>query len=225
MNEKRTRLNSWIVAHDEGVLAHLKRVAAGMLRSDLCVLSAPAEGLARIGVESLPDLVITYLPDDREGEIDLIRTLKGCDDAPVIVTLHDKDADDGVPIFLAGADDIVEWPSSSDELAVRLCVRLGLEVDDLGGVGGPHFDLAKLDRLGLTRIEEQILKVLYDRLGEIVSRDELSLAVDRRPWVYGDRKFDVHVAKIRKKLVKEFGADIAVSTIRLAGYRLAVRKA
>ena len=95
MNEKRTRLNSWIVAHDEGVLAHLKRVAAGMLRSDLCVLSAPAEGLARIGVESLPDLVITYLPDDREGEIDLIRTLKGCDDAPVIVTLHDKDADDG----------------------------------------------------------------------------------------------------------------------------------
>ncbi|KKN39508.1 hypothetical protein LCGC14_0742560 [marine sediment metagenome] len=64
------------------------------------------------------------------------------------------------------------------------------------------------------------MRVLYAQDGKIVSRDEMSLAVDARPWRYGDRKFDVHVAKLRKKLSKSFGDGISVSTVRSSGYRL-----
>jgi len=37
-------------------------------------------------------------------------------------------------------------------------------------------------------------------------------------WVYGDRKFDVHITKIRKKLRDAFGERYVVETVRSAGY-------
>jgi DNA-binding response OmpR family regulator len=76
------------------------------------------------------------------------------------------------------------------------------------------------DFANLTTAEAQILRILMAKDGRIVTRDELSLALDARPWRHGDRKFDVHMAKIRKKLLATFGSNLTVSTIRSRGYRL-----
>jgi two-component system, OmpR family, response regulator len=66
---------------------------------------------------------------------------------------------------------------------------------------------------------------LFSHDGQIVTRDDLSYAVDARPWRYGDRKFDVHVAKIRKKLLDSFGSQMSVSTVRSSGYCLSTNGA
>lgn len=78
---------------------------------------------------------------------------------------------------------------------------------------------------GLTMAEAQVLRVLIRRDAQIVTRDDLSHAVDGRAWRYGDRKFDVHVAKIRRKLHDTFGPQVTVATIRSSGYRLSTNGA
>lgn len=60
--------------------------------------------------------------------------------------------------------------------------------------------------------------------GQIVTRDTLSLAIDNKPWSYGNRKFDVHVARIRKKLDSAYGGDLKLRTVRSAGYQLTVNQ-
>ena len=223
MSDKSKRLCSLIVASDDAVLAQLKRVVAGVIEADLCVVPNPSEARAVLDAGGSPSFVIAYFPHADAGQLDFIKEIKAKDSAPTVIIVHDKDAGDTVPLFLAGADDTIEWPCSIEEMSVRMCVRLGVEADAITRVNKPVFDCEAVDRLRLTKVEHQILRVLSDRMGQIVSRDELSIAVDHRPWEYGDRKFDVHVAKIRKKLAGEFGSSVVVSTIRLAGYRLAVR--
>ncbi|MEI4485537.1 helix-turn-helix domain-containing protein [Frigidibacter sp. MR17.14] len=74
--------------------------------------------------------------------------------------------------------------------------------------------------LKLTPIEADILRVLAREAGRTVTRDDLSRLIDRCDWDYGDRKFDVHVTRIRRKLTAGFGDRYQVAAVRSVGYRL-----
>jgi len=169
------------------------------------------------------DAVFVHMTSKCTQSLELITQAKSMRTAPVVIVLQGEKADLGAQAFLAGADDVVTWPCSLHELAARLFVRLGRPLDQT------NLPIDKIsweteayiaERAGLTLSEAQVMRVLYHRDGQIVSRDELSLALDDRPWRYGDRKFDVHVAKIRKKLSDSFCSGVSVSTIRSSGYRL-----
>lgn len=131
--------------------------------------------------------------------------------------------------FLLGAHDVIHMPCSLREIALRLRARIGMldaaEHQDL------FLDAENWDeeayiagQAGLTDAESQIVHILISQHDQIVSRDALSMAIDGRAWDYGDRKFDVHVAKIRKKLTSVFGEDITVQTVRSAGYILTINE-
>ncbi|MEE2945364.1 MAG: winged helix-turn-helix domain-containing protein [Pseudomonadota bacterium] len=134
---------------------------------------------------------------------------------------------EGEEAFLAGADDVIKTPFTLRVLALRLRARIGL-LDTPEGrdvlAGAEHWESGAYiaSHAGLTSAEAQVAHVLISNSGEIVSRDALSYAIDQRPWDYGDRKFDVHVAKIRKKLNAVFGEHVAVDTVRAAGYKLTI---
>ncbi len=156
----------------------------------------------------------------------LIRQAAAQDRPPFIFALDWRDSPDfGVQAFLAGADDVVCAPVPLKEFALRLRARLGARAC---GMAECTADLradwdAEVDivcRAGLTSAEAQVVNVLLAHSGRIVTRDALSQAIDRRPWTYGDRKFDVHMAKIRRKLTAAFGARVSVRTVRSSGYVL-----
>ena len=145
-----------------------------------------------------------------------------------LIAIEQSDGDLSVEdAFLQGADDVLRVPYTLRELALRLRARIGLlgssENDDLF-LDATHWgDEAYIsERAGLTESEAHIVHVLMKHSGKIVSRDALSLEIDGRAWDYGDRKFDVHVAKIRKKLTSTFGDNISVQTVRSAGYILSI---
>ena len=75
-------------------------------------------------------------------------------------------------------------------------------------------------RLNLTPAETKVLRILASRQGQIVTRDELSRHLYGTPWTYGDRRFDVHVTKIRRKLRDEAGGMLRLRTVRAEGYTL-----
>ncbi|WP_372886857.1 winged helix-turn-helix domain-containing protein [Shimia sp.] len=145
---------------------------------------------------------------------------------PQILALdHDCDGAFGVAAFRAGACDVVRPPFALREMAYRVQLRLG-RPPEVAGLDEEKVtwdaEAFVANQARLTTAEAQIARVLIRHDSEIVSRDDLSLMIDRRPWKYGDRKFDVHVAKIRKKFHAAFGSRIEVKTVRSAGYRLTI---
>lgn len=157
----------------------------------------------------------------------LIADLKGKGAPFVLVLDRGEFSDEGDEAFFHGADEVIQVPFSLRSLALRLRARIGLLNSDKGLEilrESQNWDSGAYiaNHAGLTAAEAQIAHVLISHNGEIVSRDALSQAIDQRPWDYGDRKFDVHVAKIRKKLTVAFGDHVSVNTVRSAGYKLTI---
>lgn len=139
--------------------------------------------------------------------------------------------DAGGDAFAAGADDVVRLPFTIREFGLRLRARLGpgVLVTSGGAVPVPQIMLDAENRLlaagtarfaQLTPAEAEVAAVLIQRGGEPATRDDLSRAIDNCEWAYGDRKFDVHVTKIRKKMKQAFGGRYLVRSIRSEGYCL-----
>ena len=194
-----------------------------ILKQDFSVAQSFSDVDLKNGKGRRHDAIFVHLSEDSEAALEGIRSLATAPDRPVIIALRDQQTDAGANAFLAGADDVVEWPSPMRELAARVSIRLGHTLN------GTMFSSPDVkweteayiaERAKLTAAEAQVMRVLCSHPGEIVTRDDLSYAVDARPWEYGDRKFDVHVAKIRKKLSTAFGSKMSVSTVRSEGYRL-----
>ena len=146
----------------------------------------------------------------------------------VLIASRVRDAETTVQMFLHGADEVLNYPFSLMELAYRLRSRSGqigevfqFEVDELRNL---DLGAEMVHRANLTDTEAQVVQVLMEHEGMIVSRDALSLAIDKSPWNYGNRKFDVHVARIRKKLIEAYGSNLTVETVRSAGYILTLNE-
>ena len=171
-----------------------------------------------------PEVIVLGRAPRRAG---VISSLKSQGYPFIIVLDRGEVSYEAEEAFLAGADDVIQYPFSLKAFALRLRARVGLLASREGAEileDSQNWDDGAYiaSQAGLTSAEAQIAHVLISHSGEIVSRDELSFAIDHRPWDYGDRKFDVHVAKIRKKLTAVFGEHIAVNTVRAAGYQIKI---
>jgi two-component system response regulator CpxR len=72
--------------------------------------------------------------------------------------------------------------------------------------------------IALTGTEFDLLQLLAESSGVIVSRDAFARALYGRDTTAYERAIDVHVSHLRKKLVP--AADVAIKTVRGAGYVL-----
>lgn len=71
----------------------------------------------------------------------------------------------------------------------------------------------------LTEAETRILVLLSDRPGQAVGKDEISEYVFRKPYDKYDRRIDVHISNIRRKL-RDAGLSVRIDSSRLGGVRL-----
>lgn len=184
-------------------------------------------GIARLRRRSRPDearqlirdgselrLLAIGVGDPPDAALELIRDCRHWFPEAVILVVDHRCCDDSVAeAFKAGADDVVRAPYAESELVARLVRRLGESVPTDGA-------LASFTETHLSPVEGRILRFLFDRRGEIVTRNELARAIDNTEWTYGDRRFDVHITKIRRKLEGALSSRVQVKTIRSAGYRL-----
>lgn len=174
-----------------------------------------------------PDLIVVN-PNKFDAEtLSTVKRLANWDSGPFVLCLKSEDDETlNETLFEAGAQEVLTLPLSLKELAYRLRTRanqIGLSFD-FEPEQARTMDVAAdiIRRAELTDIEAQVMLVLMEQGGQIVTRDTLSLAIDNKPWNYGNRKFDVHVARIRKKLDSAYGGDLTLRTVRSAGYQLTV---
>lgn len=148
----------------------------------------------------------------------------------LMLTARGEDTDRILGLEL-GADDYLPKPCNPRELAARLRAILrrsqpavDAKLKHILAVGQTHINASSrsasfggLD-LELTSTEFNLLLVLLNCAGTVVSKETLSEQSLGRSLSAYDRSVDVHISKIRKKLATCGGDDLIVN-VRGSGYQ------
>ncbi len=192
--------------------------------------AANAMGGLKMATTDAFDLIVLDLGlPDLDGR-DLLRMIRAVSQVPIIVATA-RGADDVVVSTLdAGADDYIVKPFSVQQLQAR--VRAVLRRQESGSandalvVGDLTVDAAAREaRLGdelldLAPKEFELLRLLAERSGEVVSKREMLAEVWRQPYGGGDRTVDVHLSWLRKKLGESASAPRYLITVHGVGVKL-----
>ena len=216
-----------IVDDDRDLSALLTEYLAG---AGIAATSAAdgSTGLAR-ALEDNFDLVILDVMLPRLDGFELLRQLRKRSNVPVIMLTARREREDRITGLETGADDYLPKPFDPDELLARARAVLRRtkpstspveEVIEIGGlvIETHHRVVRHGERnMDVTAFEYEILDLLARPVGRLVSRDEISGVLYQRPAQAYDRSVDVHVSRLRQKLMP---AGVRIKSIRGVGYVL-----
>jgi two-component system, OmpR family, KDP operon response regulator KdpE len=218
-----------LVIEDEAEIRRL--VAEGLAKRghDVETSSSALDGLKQI-VVGHPDVVVLDLGlPDLDGA-ELLRMIRAVSKVPVIVaTARDDDAS-AIGLLDAGADDYVVKPYAVAHLEARIraVLRRGgaIEESPVLSVGGLCIDRASREvtldgtSIDLTPKEFDLLLLLAERNGEVVTKREMLAEVWREPYGGSERTVDVHLSWLRKKLGESASEPRFLKTVHGVGVKL-----
>ncbi len=214
---------------DEAIAAPLSR-ALGREGYEVTVEQSGPGTLERALSGSF-DLLILDLGLPGMDGLEVCRQLRvGGSDLAVLMLTARTDEVDFVVGLDAGADDYVGKPFRLAELMARvraLMRRRGgpedsaVEVGDLRLEPAARRVLAGGTEIALSNKEYELLKVLMDRAGEVVSRDVILHEVWGDVDLRGSKTLDMHMSWLRRKIGDEGPiAERRIATVRGVGFRL-----
>ena len=223
-----THMAQIVLIEDDVDIRRLVAEALAATGHDVESAAVALEGL-RLAVKMNPDLVIMDLGlPDLDGA-ELLRMIRAVSQVPVIV-ITARGADDVVVRTLdSGADDYLVKPFSVAQLEarVRAILRRGAsDQRDVLWVGELSIDPAAREAslagavLDLSPKEFDLLRVLAERSGEVVSKRELMAEVWREPYGGAERTVDVHISWLRSKLGESAVAPRYLRTVHGVGIKL-----
>jgi two-component system response regulator RegX3 len=218
-----------------------------LVEDELSITEPLAEALGREGFETKvagtvseslelasqvePDLVLldVMLPDG--SGFDVCRELRQRSQVPIIMlTARGEEADRVVGLEL-GADDYVVKPFSAREVVARIRAVLRRTDPPTRPDGKPieigelRLDPAKREVtkggnvLELSRKEFELLKLLMQNAGSVVTREQALEDVWDTNWFGSTKTLDVHVSGLRRKLGDDSSEPRFLHTVRGVGFR------
>lgn len=175
------------------------------------------------------DLIILDVMMPGEDGLSLLSSLRETPtfETPVILLTARDMAQDRIEGLKRGADDYVPKPFEPEELALRVgaILRRAAPPEPIEEVrmSGLIFNVGKgeLRKDGrlvrLTENELQLLRILAEREGAPVSRQELAAMTSAGV----ERSVDVQVTRLRRKIEPDPREPVHLQTVRGVGYRLA----
>ena len=149
---------------------------------------------------------------------------------PVLMLTARRQETDRVVGLELGADDYLAKPFSSRELAARIraILRRAQAAPVLSNekivVGDVEMNPAARkvqcanSYIELTAIEFDLLRLLLERVGQVVTREDISQRVFERSLLRNERGIDMHISNLRKKLGRHANGNERVQTVRSIGY-------
>ncbi|HEY1830927.1 MAG TPA: response regulator transcription factor [Acidimicrobiales bacterium] len=206
--------------------------------------------VARDGAEALklfeetePDIVLLDLMLPKLSGIDVCRTIRTQSSVPIIMVTAKGAEIDTVVALEVGADDYVTKPYRLRELVARMRAVLRRSP---GGPDAPESsDLAYLDSEGmwesngikvdfdqrrvfvrgdevhLRRKEFELLRLLVENSGRVLTRDVLIDRVWGSDYIGDTKTLDVHVKRLRSRIEEDPSVPVLITTVRGVGYRFA----
>jgi two-component system, OmpR family, phosphate regulon response regulator OmpR len=195
------------------------------------VAGSLSAGRARLAGESFDALVLDLMLPDGDG-LDLCRELRGqarTRHLPLLMLTARGEPMDRILGLELGADDYLPKPFEPRELLARIKALLRRAApqpaaDDVLRFGRLDIDLgARVARLNgvacdLTGHQFDLLVVLAQNPGRVLSRDQIMDALKGHPLEAFDRSIDVHISRIRAVIEDDAKQPRRVLTVRGAGY-------
>ncbi len=229
-----------IVEDDPGLASALKEFldSEGF---DTAVETNGERAIERI-LQELPAAVILDLGLPDADGFEVCRAVRPEYMGAIVMLTGSHGDNDHIKGLEAGADDYVTKPVSTPLLLARLkaLIRRLEQISEVTDVSLTGIDNKKLqkgplfidrraretmindDNVRLTTFEFDLLWLLARRAGTTVSRDDLYRELLDREYDGLDRTIDVHISRLRKKLI-EFGGDAEwIKTIHGKGYQFFV---
>ena len=231
-NDDPTELLSVVYVEDDERLA---RLTAQYLRShglDVTVVSRGDLALTEV-LRVRPDVVLLDLMLPGADGHEVCRQLRERASVPIIMVTARTEEADRVMGLEGGADDYVSKPFSSRELLARIRAH-ARRARGKTGPRTPRIELGELVvdsatmtatlrgvRLALTTHEFALLRVMAERAGRVLGREQLLQLVHGSAEDAFDRSIDVHISRLRHKLEKDPKNPEFLKTIRGVGYMIA----
>ena len=221
-----------VYVEDDERLARLTSQYLSTHGVDVTVVARGDEAMAEIA-RVQPDAVLLDLMLPGADGLSVCRRLRERADVPIImVTARGEEADRVIGLE-GGADDYVSKPFSSRELLARIRAQVR-RARGKAGPPTPRIDLGELvvdtgtmtaslrgQRLALTTHEYALLRILAERAGRVLGREQLLQLMHGSAEEAFDRSIDVHVSRLRQKLEDDPRNPRMLKTIRGVGYMLA----
>ena len=195
------------------------------------------EGRAHLAAHSFDALVLDLMLPDGDG-LDLCRELRAdprTRQLPLLMLTARGEPMDRIVGLELGADDYLGKPFEPRELLARVKALLRRATpaqasDDVLRFGRLEVDLgARVARLDgkacdLTSHQFDLLVVLAQSPGRVLSRDQIMDALKGHPLEAFDRSIDVHISRIRALIEDDPKQPRRVLTVRGAGYIFAKKQ-
>jgi two-component system OmpR family response regulator len=218
--------------------ARTAQLIAELFRRNQVLVTCAADGVEglRLAARGRFDAVVLDLMLPGRDGLEVCRELRARSDVPIVMLTALGGEVDRILGLELGADDYVVKPFSARELLVRIrnLVRrakrqLPLSSEKLC-VGDLVLDPVELTAtiagrdLALTSLEFALLRVLAERAGRVLSRDQLlQLAHPGSDRVFG-RAIDMAIWRLRQKLGDDARRPRLLKTVRGAGYVLILER-
>ncbi len=162
--------------------------------------------------------------------LEVLQRLRLKSDIPVIMLTGRGDDIDRIIGLEMGADDYLGKPCNPRELLARIRAILRrteprkdqnqiLQAHDIRLDPGTLTTSINGEPLQLTNAEFSTLQMLMQKLGHTLSKQELTETVLQRKLEAHDRSMDVHISRLRHKLVEK-GLDNIILSVRGRGYQM-----
>ena len=236
--------------HTVGAVAASKRTVL-LVEDEESITEPLAEALSREGFEPViartvaealelgtsrsPDLVLLDLGLPDGSGLDVCRELRAHSSVPVIMLTARGEETDRIVGLEVGADDYVVKPFSAREVIARIRAVLrrtaaappstpsgeAVELGDLRLDAARRTASLSGQPLELSRKEFDLLRLLVDNAGTVVTRERLIEEVWDTNWFGSTKTLDVHVSGLRKKLDDDPTTPRYIHTVRGVGFRFA----
>src|ERR1700742_2803712 len=214
-----------------------RALIAKYLRNNACNVTAVSDGreMSRAMADHRVDLIILDVMLPGEDGLSLCRKVRAESQVPIIMlTARGEDVDRILGLEM-GADDYLPKPFNPRELLARIKAVLrrqaaALTATAFAGAKSLAFRGWRLDpglrelrdphgaRVALTSAEFDLLQVLCERPGRVLSRDSLLDLTQGRVAGSFERSIDVLVSRIRRKIEPDLQNPELIKTVRSGGY-------
>lgn len=197
--------NTILIVEDEQRLADLLRDYLHQAGFTTEIINEGTTVASRVKTMQ-PDLLLLDLMLPGKDGLEVCKEIRTFSTVPIIMVTARVEEIDRLLGLELGADDYICKPFSPREVVARVKAVLrrssgSPQTDEMLHLDEKRY-LAQLHGkdLELTAVEFQLLKILYDKPGQIFTRDQLMdrIYTDRR--IVCDRTIDSHIKKLRKKI-------------------------
>jgi two-component system response regulator CpxR len=177
-------------------------------------VNSGAAGAERALSKSYALVVLDVMMPEVNG-FDVLRQIRAQSHIPVLMLTAKGDALDRVLDLEMGADDYLAKPFNPQELVARIRAilrrikpqtddakrsRTPLVVGDVEMDRGARVVRRQGETVNLTSVEFDLLEVLLQAAGQVISRETLTRDVLGREFSPFDRSIDTHVCNLRRKI-------------------------